>query len=307
MVAALIHQLRGADSAQQFAIFVAARKHFGQGGARRIKYTLPAVAFQAFALATRVRGEEDAGAEPGVASKKIFGFALETVKGLASAEPTLALKLFLQGAQAANNCGEDRIAYEFVSQAFELYEEEISDSKVQLELVLQSAGTLYRLHKLDPEDYDTLITSTTKHAARLLKKPDQCRAVYVCSHLFWNDALRQPAEEGAEQGELAFHDGKRVLDCLQRSLKIADVCMQAASSVHLFVEILNRYLFYFEADNDKVTVKYLQGLVDLVKENLATLQDGADAEPVRAHFARTLTHVQAKTEVDADRFSALAL
>ena len=212
------------------------------------------------------------------------------------------------------------------------------------------AGTLYRLHKLDPEDYDTLITSTTKHAARLLKKPDQCRAVYVCSHLFWNDALRQPAEEGAEQGELAFHDGKRVLDCLQRSLKIADVCMQAASSVHLFVEILNRYLFYFEADNDKVTVKYLQGLVDLVKENLATLQahapsraarpcclfavsmgpgslslnassslhgflivavervqDGADAEPVRAHFARTLTHVQAKMEVDADRFAALAL
>ena len=143
------------------------------------------------------------------------------------------------------------------------------------------AGTLYRLHKLDPEDYDTLITSTTKHAARLLKKPDQCRAVYVCSHLFWNDALRQPAEEGAEQGELAFHDGKRVLDCLQRSLKIADVCMQAASSVHLFVEILNRYLFYFEADNDKVTVKYLQGLVDLVKENLATLQARAPSRAAR--------------------------
>ena len=37
------------------------------------------------------------------------------------------------------------------------------------------------------------------------------------------------------------------------------------------------------------------------------VQDGADAEPVRAHFARTLTHVQAKTEVDADRFAALAL
>ena len=28
--------------------------------------------------------------------------------------------------------------------------------------------------------------------------------------------------------------------------------LQASSNVHLFVEILNRYLFYFEADNDKV-------------------------------------------------------
>jgi hypothetical protein len=31
--------------------------------------------------------------------------------------------------------------------------------------------------------------------------------------------------------------------------------------VHLFVEILNRYLFYFEAGNEKITTKYIQ--VDL--------------------------------------------
>jgi hypothetical protein len=55
--------------------------------------------------------------------------------------------------------------------------------------------------------------------ARLLKKPDQCRAIYACSHLFWNDKIK--TAEGS-----SFQDGKRVLDCLQRSLKIADVCMQ---------------------------------------------------------------------------------
>ena len=49
-------------------------------------------------------------------------------------------RLFLQGAQCANECGEDKIAYEFVSQAFLLYEEDISDSKAQMELVLTSAG-----------------------------------------------------------------------------------------------------------------------------------------------------------------------
>jgi hypothetical protein len=46
----------------------------------------------------------------------------------------------LQGAQCANDCSEDKIAYEFVSQAFLLYEEDISDSKAQMELVLTSAG-----------------------------------------------------------------------------------------------------------------------------------------------------------------------
>lgn len=63
---------------------------------------------------------------------------------------------------------------------------------------------------------------------------------------------------------LCTQDGKRVLDCLQRALKIGDVCMQASTNVHLFVEILNRYLFYFEAGNEKITTKYIQGLLDLV-------------------------------------------
>jgi hypothetical protein len=39
-----------------------------------------------------------------------------------------------------------------------------------------------------------------------------------------------------------------VLECLQRSLKIADVCMTSSMHVHLFVEILNQYLYYFEND-----------------------------------------------------------
>jgi vacuolar protein sorting-associated protein 35 len=60
--------------------------------------------------------------------------------------------------------------------------------------------------------------------ARLLKKPDQCRAIYACSHLFWNDKIK--TAEGS-----SFQDGKRVLDCLQRSLKIADVCMQVRTAV----------------------------------------------------------------------------
>jgi hypothetical protein len=33
---------------------------------------------------------------------------------------------------------------------------------------------------------------------------------------------------------------------------------QASTNVHLFVEILNRYLFYLEAGNEKITIKYIQ-------------------------------------------------
>uniref|UniRef100_A0A7S4UC97 Vacuolar protein sorting-associated protein 35 n=1 Tax=Guillardia theta TaxID=55529 RepID=A0A7S4UC97_GUITH len=302
LIAALIHNFKSSDTDTQYAILVGARKHFGQGGPRRIKFTLVPMVVRALELAERVHEEEEGGGERAgtISAKKVFGFTLETIKGLASAEPVMALRLFLQASLIANKCGEDKIAYELVSQAFILYEDEVSDSKIQMELVLEAAGTLFLLNNLDPEDYDTLITNTTKHAARLLKKPDQCRAVYTCSHLFWNAGVKY--EDGR-----TFQDGKRVLDCLQRSLKIADVCMQSSNNVNLFIEILDRYLYYYEAGNEKVTVKYIQGLLDLVNEHLSTMEAGQELDNLRGHYNATLAHIRRKKEGGDERFSELTV
>lgn len=53
-----------------------------------------------------------------------------------------------------------------------------------------------------------------------------------------------------------YRDGKRVLECLQRSLRVADACMDTAVSVELFVEILNRYVYYFDQQNETVSHIY---------------------------------------------------
>lgn len=50
-----------------------------------------------------------------------------------------------------------------------------------------------------------------------------------------------------------YRDGKRVLECLQRALRVADACMDASVSVELFVEILNRYVYYFDQQNETVS------------------------------------------------------
>lgn len=47
------------------------------------------------------------------------------------------------------------------------------------------AGTLLACQGFDAADYDALATKTAQYAAKLLKKPDQCRMVTLCSHLFW--------------------------------------------------------------------------------------------------------------------------
>ena len=48
--------------------------------------------------------------------ERIFQFSLQTISGLAKEAPVMALRLFLQGALAADQVGNETIAYEFISQ-----------------------------------------------------------------------------------------------------------------------------------------------------------------------------------------------
>lgn len=51
-----------------------------------------------------------------------------------------------------------------------------------------------------------------------------------------------------------------MLECLQRALRVADACMDTAVSVELFVEILNRYVYYYDQQNENVSVFCLMTL-----------------------------------------------
>ena len=75
-------------------------------------------------------------------------------------------------------------------QAFTLYEEEISDSKAQLAAATLIFATLQRVTCFTEENHNPMRSQCAVGAAKLLKKPDQCRAVSVCSHLFWSGVTR---------------------------------------------------------------------------------------------------------------------
>jgi len=68
--------------------------------------------------------------------------------------------------------------------------------------------------------------------------------------------------------------------------------MDTAVSVELFVEILNRYVYYFDQENDAVTTKYLNGLVELIQSNLQGGAEVSGLESPRKHFERTVAYIE---------------
>ncbi len=64
LVARLVHHLYSAESEEQYRILLAARRHFGQGGPKRLRHTLPPLIFSGLQLVrqlhAKLEGEEGA-------------------------------------------------------------------------------------------------------------------------------------------------------------------------------------------------------------------------------------------------------
>ncbi|EMC92735.1 hypothetical protein BAUCODRAFT_77309 [Baudoinia panamericana UAMH 10762] len=293
-LARIVHLIKGTDNTAQFQLLQKARTAFAEG-TERTKYTAPALLTASLKLARSFKRREHLSNDDyATQSAAVYKFAHGTLSSLytrvsATGVPDLVLRLFVSCGQVASQCENEDMAYEFFAQAFTVYEESISDSRSQFQAICIIAGALSGCsERFTRENYDTLITKCALHGSKLLKKPDQCRAVYLASHLWWAVEKGEKTEGGTEP----YRDGKRVLECLQRALRVADACMDTAVSVELFVEILNRYVYYFDQENDAVTTKYLNGLIELIHSNLNTTENASGLENPRRHFQRTLEYVE---------------
>jgi vacuolar protein sorting-associated protein 35 len=47
------------------------------------------------------------------------------------------------------------------------------------------------------------------------------------------------------------------MDCLKKAIKIADKCMNESKNIYLFINILNKYLYYYSIDADFVSTTSL--------------------------------------------------
>ncbi|XP_027913756.1 vacuolar protein sorting-associated protein 35A-like isoform X2 [Vigna unguiculata] len=288
-VARLIQMLYNEDPEEMFKIIDTVRKHILTGGPSRLPFTVPPLVFSSLKLVRQLQGQEENpfGDDASVTPKKIFQLLNQTIETLSGVlAPELALQLYLQCAEAANDCDLEPVAYEFFTQAYILYEEEISDSRAQVTAIHLIIGTLQRMHVFGVENRDTLTHKATGYSAKLLKKPDQCRAVYACSHLFWVDDHDN------------MKDGERVLLCLKRALRIANAAQQMSNaargntgSVMLFIEILNKYLYFFEKGNLQVTVAAIQGLIELIMNEMQS--DTTTSDPAAdAFLASTMRYIE---------------
>lgn len=242
--------------------------------------------------------------------RRIFVFTQETIGLLSNSRPEKCVKLFLDAALTADRFAMNvvvsdaksdysSISFDFLQQAVSLYDGNIREGKTQYRSVVELAGTLLSLRSIGDEGYESLITKVAQFAAKIPSKPDQCHLVALCAHLFY--------PSGNADGT-RYRNAQRCLECLQRCLKLADACTSMNPEyIHLFVDLLEHYLFFFEKRNPLITHAYLTGLVALIKEHLGSPSTIGGNRETKAHFLEVVRFVKEKkaNEETAEWFSQI--
>ena len=216
-------------------------------------------------------------------------------KLVADEKAELALRLFLQCALVIDRLPFDEhelLAYEcfsqvcfFISlssqprlhcltfQALTLYEESITESRTQFAAIQLIMSSLQKMTCFTSESHEPLRNQCALFSSKLFKKPDQARAVVQCAHLHWDCVLadigpvsqdqclvdNQKYQSRMDKCCLQFKEGKRVADCLKRSVKTASQVLDAGARTQIYVELLDHYVHYF-IQPECVSVRILSNL-----------------------------------------------
>lgn len=239
-----------------YLILSLAKKSLKVGTPKHIEFTFPSLVNEALKLAIKYSEKGSAGDEKWEEKcGKIFKFVHQIIKTLMeeSSCAYLCLKLFLQAALNANKTkvkDHETFAYNFISQAFAIYEEEIVESKQQLAFMLLMIGALKEINFKQEENLNPLRSQCSLNSSKLVKKSDQVKAILNSTVLFFNE--NQLEDSG--------------IRLVKKCIKITSTTLDQELQVQLYVDILSHLTMFAESKNKDDILQLVNGLKEKIEE-----------------------------------------
>jgi len=108
-----------------------------------------------------------------------------------------------------------------------------------------------------------------------------------------------------------MHEGKRVLECLRKGVKVATECLDPGVQAQLIVELINAYVHFYHQGNQNITIAHLNELISKVRQDLLPQLDSSDEkELIEKHLGTTfeiLRHRRDNPAGEAPSYQGISL
>ncbi|CAG9335271.1 unnamed protein product [Blepharisma stoltei] len=278
-VAKIISMIRGPDVKTQFHLLHIFRSKLSQGGNRRIKYTYPALLFKYIKLVPNL----DSG-DSEITFHHILKILLQIVNKVIEVSPELGLKLSLQCALCIHNHDPEKtheeIAYEFISQALILYQDELSDADVKANAITIALSTLAYVNCFEEENSETLVHNTAQYAHKQPTKTGEIRGALQATDLFWTESIR---------------NDQRVLHYLKKAEKCAEHLGTTNEQLMLLIDTLNKYVGFLLKDVPSIEFDAINSLISEINSGVKKL--GSEiSQDVKVYLANTNKYIRTRQD-----------
>ena len=331
IVCKLVYIIRTNNIEMIYKILNDLKNIFSHGGALRRKYTLPPLAHRVikFCHDITICYEAKIGLIPEKKKKNkyikeiiesldiskiendevfyklivnIYKLLKEIVDLISQEQPELGFKLYLNSSMFANsiNCNKEKfqqLSISFLKNAMNIYEEGRYDASHKFEMIVQVSSVLLSLN-INKEEAKEIILQLNKSTQNMTQREEQCRTMLIISQLYFS----------------IFKDSKKVMECLNKARRFADFAMTNPQNLILFVEYLNKLLYFFEKDQKSVDVKaeQINDLIELIKGHIRTIKnipsdDISYLQQIETYFNNTLKNIENKkiNSINKEFYSSL--
>ena len=105
----------------------------------------------------------------------------------------------------------------------------------------------------------SIIEDLIKGSQKIVQREEQCKVMLIISQLYFT----------------IFKDSKKVMDCLNKARRFADFAMTNPKNLILFVEYLNKILYFIEKEEKVIDIKpeQVEDIIELIKGHIRTIKN----------------------------------
>ena len=227
----------------------------------------------------------------------IYKLLNDIISIIAEDNPENAFRLYLASASQVNSILSDRNNLEeacasFMNAAMNIYQEGKYDQNIKYNLLSETVGYLLSFTILSNENVENIIKILAESGSKMMKREEQFNSMLNISQIYFS----------------VLKDGKKVTEFIGKARKYADFAMTNPQNVVLFVDLLNKFLYYVENGDEVISIKHEQidDIIELISNHIQTIKnevsvDSSFLPEIEKYFENTLEIIKKRKTAEGHK------
>ena len=176
-----------------------------------------------------------------------------------------------------------------MNEAVKIYQEGKYDQNIKYFFLSEICGYLLKFSILSKENLENIIKILMDSGVKMVKRGDQFNSMLNIGQIYFT----------------VLKDGKKVMQCINKARKYAGFAMANPQNLVLFVDLLNKYIYFADIGDEIITIEaeQIDEIIELIRNHIQTIKnevtmDEKILKDIENYFNNTIELIQKRKSAE---------